>query len=114
MYIQPGSGQEFTALPLPHVEDREALNTDIKSCFGDLNRVFPSGKEGLREIVPGCFECRDLKSCLQTALGTEQGLLLKMEALDRIPATGVVERVKRWSERKALWRRMTAAKRKGP
>lgn len=92
----------------------EPLKTDVKSCFGDLNRVFPLGGEGLREIVPGCFKCPDLKACLQAALGTEQGLVLKMEALDRIPATGLVGRVKRWSERKALWRRMTEAKRKNP
>jgi hypothetical protein len=44
-----------------------------KDCFGDLDRVFPMGKEGLRS-----------------------------EILDRAPANGMVGRLRRWSEKKAL------------
>jgi hypothetical protein len=90
------------------------LTVSHKSCFGDLNRVFPLGGEGLREVVPDCFACPELKRCLQRALETEAGLALKMEALDRVPATGLASRIKRWSERKTIQRQIAEAKRKNP
>jgi len=77
-----------------------------KDCFGILDNVFPMGDEGLREIVPACFDCPDKKACLQAALHTQQGLELKGELLEREPARGVVGRIRRWSERKTLSRRM--------
>jgi len=57
-------------------------------CFGVLDRVFPMGKEGLREIVPECFNCPDRKACLQ----------------DRAPANGLSGKLRRWSEKKQLSR----------
>jgi hypothetical protein len=77
-----------------------------KDCFGFLDEVFPRGKEGLREIVPACFDCLDRKECLREALNTEKGLAFRSELVDRSPATGLVERLKRWSERKDLSRRL--------
>ena len=73
-----------------------------KNCFGDLDKVFPMGKEGLREVPPNCFDCHDKKSCLQKALTTIKGLDIKSELLERNPSTGVVGWLKRWSEKKAL------------
>lgn len=75
-----------------------------KDCFGILDKVFPVGEEGLREIVPGCFDCPHKKSCLQAALDTKEGLMFRNEVLDREPAVGVVGRIKRWSERKTFSR----------
>ena len=75
-----------------------------KECFGILDRVFPEGGEGLRAIVPGCFECPDRKACLQAALTTKEGLEFKAEILDRSPARGLVGRLRRWSEKKQLSR----------
>ena len=75
-----------------------------RECFGILDKVFPLGKEGLREIVPACFECPDRKSCLKTALNTEEGLGLRTEVLDRSPAEGLLGRLKRWSDKKELSR----------
>ena len=75
-----------------------------KDCFGILDRVFPMGKEGLREIVPTCFECPDKTSCLRAALKTEDGFQLRSEVLDRYPANGFLGRLRRWSERKELSR----------
>ncbi len=80
-----------------------------KDCFGELNQVFPMGREGLREVTSSCFGCSELKACLESALSTRQGLTLRLEALDRGgQAAGIVGRVKHWSERKELVRRMKA------
>lgn len=70
-----------------------------------MERVFPIGKEGLREIVPACFECPDKKPCLQAALKTEDGFKLRNEVLDRSPAKGFFGKLRRWSEKKELSRR---------
>jgi hypothetical protein len=77
-----------------------------KDCFGILARVFPMGKEGLREIVPDCFDCPHKKACLQAALDTKEGLALRGEVLDRTPAGGLAGRLKRWSDKKQLGRLM--------
>ncbi len=78
------------------------MTTNQKNCFGDLDKVFPMGKEGLREIVQSCFDCHKRKACLQAALDTKQGLEFRNELLDRIPVSGLVGRFKRWSEKKEL------------
>ena len=81
--------------------------TDLqKDCFGILDKVFPMGEEGLREIVPACFDCPDRMECLQSALNTEQGLVFRSGLVDRSPASGLVDRFKRWSDRKDLSRRL--------
>ena len=80
------------------------MTTTQKDCFGILNRVFPPGKEGLREIVPSCFDCPDKKACLQAALATRDGIDFRGEVLDRAAPSGWVGRLRRWSEKKALSR----------
>jgi len=75
-----------------------------KDCFGILDKVFPMGNEGLREIVPSCFDCPDRKACLQAALQTEEGFELRSQALDRSSTRGLVGRLRRWSEKKELSR----------
>ncbi len=75
-----------------------------KPCFGILDEVFPMGPEGLREVVPVCFECTQKTDCLKAALKTEEGVELRSEILDRTPATGLLGRIRRWSERKSLSR----------
>jgi hypothetical protein len=81
-----------------------------KDCFGILDNVFPMGNEGLREIVPECFECSLRKECLQTALQTEQGFELRSEALDRSSSGGLMGSLKRWSDKKALSNRRKGQK----
>ena len=85
-----------------------------KNCFGILEKVFPMGETGLREIVPACFECSDRKECLQKALNTEQGLVFRTEIIERSPPRGLISRLKRWSERKDLNRRLKQVKEKDP
>ena len=74
------------------------------TCFGILDEVFPLGPEGLREVVPACFECPQKTDCLKAALKTEEGLELRSQILDRAPAPGLVGRIRRWSEKKSLSR----------
>jgi hypothetical protein len=81
-----------------------------KPCFGKLDEVFPMGTEGLREVVPTCFGCPDKTACLRAALATEQGLTLRKEAIDRSEPRGFVDRIRRWSERKALSRQIDERK----
>lgn len=73
-----------------------------KDCFGDLDRVFPVGDKGLREVVPTCYECPEKKECLEAALLTKEGLALKREILKRAPVKGLVGRIRRWSELKTI------------
>ncbi|MBW1780395.1 MAG: hypothetical protein JRL30_06610 [Deltaproteobacteria bacterium] len=80
------------------------MTTSQKSCFGILDQVFPMGKEGLREIVPACFECPERKACLQAALQTQEGFELRSQVLDRSSPGGLVGRLRRWSEKKELSR----------
>lgn len=75
-----------------------------KKCYGVLDKIFPVGKDGLREIVSECFNCPYRKSCLEAALKTREGLLLKKQLLDRAPAAGLWGKIRTWSERKHLSR----------
>ena len=77
---------------------------DRKECFGVLDRVFPEGKEGLREVPQECFGCPEHTDCLKTALASREGVAFRMELLNRRKPTGVVDRIRRWSERKTLAR----------
>jgi hypothetical protein len=86
----------------------ESITMTDKDCFGKLNQVFPKGSEGLREVTSTCFGCSELKACLESALCTRQGLAVRLEALDRSGPVGIVARVKHWSERKELVRRIKA------
>ncbi len=81
-----------------------------KECYGVLEKVFPMGKEGLREVVPACFDCADKVSCLREAMETEQGLKFKGEIIRRSPTKGLADRLRRWSENKELNRRLTLKK----
>ena len=85
---------------------------DERECFGILERVFPLGSKGLREVVPGCFQCSRRVECLRQALKTEEGLALRFEALDRNAPKGFTGRLRRWSEKKALSRQAQARKKK--
>jgi hypothetical protein len=75
-----------------------------KECFGILDRVFPVGDKGLREVTPGCFQCTLRVSCLKEALTTREGIEMRTEMLDRSPVSGIFGRIRRWSERKELSR----------
>lgn len=81
-----------------------------KECFGILANVFPLGKEGLREVATGCMDCSEKVACLREALDTEQGLKFRGEVLDRSQSSGFLSRLKKWSEKKDLSRRLNQKK----
>ena len=83
-----------------------------KECFGILDKVFPVGKKGLREIVPECFQCHERASCLKEALSTREGLEMREEILDRAEASGMIGRLQRWSQKKELSRLLKEDRRK--
>jgi len=84
-------------------------NTD---CFGILDKVFPVGDKGLREIVPECFHCPERLTCLKAALSTNEGLEMRVEILDRASDSGMIGKLRRWSQKKALSRRINQAKKR--
>lgn len=75
-----------------------------KTCYGILDNVFPYGKEGLREVPPECFECADRLPCLKEAINTKEGYKMRSDNLKRMPAEGLLGRIKRWSQKKELSR----------
>ncbi|HDG96938.1 MAG: hypothetical protein DRG71_06035 [Deltaproteobacteria bacterium] len=75
-----------------------------KECFGVLDKVFPEGEGGLRQVPQDCFQCPDHVQCLKVALASREGVEFRMGLLNRRRPTGFVDRIKRWSERKALTR----------
>ncbi len=78
------------------------MTQERKSCFGILDRVFPVGAEGLRQVPAACFECPDRTACLRAAMQTRDGLILRESILERSPAKGLAGRLRRWSDRKRL------------
>ena len=83
-----------------------------RDCFGVLDQVFPVSERGMREVVAECFQCPEKVPCLKKALASVEGLKMRGEILDRTPATGVIGRLKRWSQRKELSRLMDEKKKR--
>jgi hypothetical protein len=81
-----------------------------KDCFGIMDRIFPKGEEGLREVVPGCMKCPERVECLRAALDSPDGIVVKSEMLDRAAESGMVGRIRRWSDKKHLHRQMKKQK----
>ena len=75
-----------------------------KDCFGILDKVFPLGEKGFREIVQVCFDCPERIPCLKAALTTKEGLEMKADTLERAEAGGLIGRLQRWSQKKELSR----------
>ncbi len=86
---------------------------DRKECFGILDKVFPVGEHGLREVRPGCFDCHHRILCLKEALDSSEGLAFRMERVQKAEEHGLIGRLKRWSQRKTLSRMMEARKKGG-
>jgi len=73
-----------------------------KECFGVLDKIFPVNKSGLREIVPECFNCSDRIACLKEAIATKEGVEMRLGILERAPTGGLMNRIRRWSQKKEL------------
>jgi hypothetical protein len=75
-----------------------------RDCFAILDRVFPKGDQGLREVPRECFECPDRVSCLREAMKTKEGLEMRAQLLIRAEMGGLIGRFQRWSQKKHLSR----------
>ncbi|HDI78290.1 MAG TPA: hypothetical protein ENF54_01475 [Desulfobacteraceae bacterium] len=76
----------------------------MKNCFGNLNRVFPIGRDGLREVPKECLDCEERVQCMKTALNSPEGIRYKEELIRRRGENSIWDRLKRWSYRKTLHR----------
>jgi hypothetical protein len=64
------------------------------------------GETGLREVPEECLQCPEKTACLRRALESPEGLMVQGAALERTPPKGLLGRLRRWSERKDLDRRI--------
>ncbi|NWH04013.1 hypothetical protein [Desulfobacter latus] len=79
---------------------------DFPDCFGDLEKVFPMGPNGLRETPEHCFyHCPVKTKCLQQALATKDGIQIEEEVLERSTKAGGISFFERWSRKKQAHRR---------
>jgi len=75
------------------------------ACYGNLDKVFPMGKDGLRHTPEDCFACLHKTECLRMALRGTDGLKVREEHIDRAYDSGMISFLERWSKRKDLYRR---------
>lgn len=85
---------------------------DGKECYGILERVFPAGEEGLRQVPEACFECTDRVSCLKEAIRTREGIEMRTRLLERAEEGGMLSKIRRWSHKKHLSRQIREGKKK--
>ena len=74
-------------------------------CFGNLKKVFPMGKDGLRHTPQECLACLHKTHCLRAAIQGRDGLAVKEEHLERSYNSGAVGFFERWSKKKEIHRR---------
>jgi len=75
-------------------------------CFGQLEKVFPMGDDGLRSSPPECIKCPMAKPCLQAAMKGLAGLKFEEERIDRAYESGMIGRLERWSQKKFIRKQM--------
>jgi len=81
-----------------------------RDCYGILDKVFPKGDQGLRQVPPGCFECPERVSCLKDAIKTREGLEMRSQLLLRAEKGGLIGRFQRWSQKKCISRQIREGK----
>jgi hypothetical protein len=81
-------------------------NDALPDCFGDLEKVFPMGPNGLRETPEQCFyHCPVKTKCLQQAMATKNGIQVEEEVIERSSRAGAISFFERWSRKKQAYRR---------
>jgi len=89
--------------------DKE-LNKKFPPCFGELETVFPMGKNGLRNTPETCLACGHKTECLRSAIEGVGGLKVREEFIERAYQSGRINFLKRWSIKKALQRKLKERK----
>ncbi len=93
------------------MEDKKENNKP--ECFGILDEVFPLSDSGIREVRERCIDCPLRVDCLRKALETEDGIRMREELLERMPVRGMGDWLRRWSDKKTLYRMAQAQKEEG-
>jgi len=86
----------------PHGDEEGDMGR--KDCYGFLDKVFPAGAGGMREVPPLCRECAERLECLKAALSTGEGIELRARAAERSGEKGIMGKLQRWSLKKELSR----------
>lgn len=86
---------------------------DRPECFAQLDVVFPIGEEGIRTTPSECMQCSLVKSCIQAAMGSADGLRLEEERVDRAYEYGLIGRLECWSKKKLIHQKIEALTSKG-
>lgn len=82
-------------------------NDNLPACFGKLAIVFPIGEDGLRHTPESCMTCCCYKTeCLERAMKGKEGLSVQEEVVDRAYASGMLNFMERWSQKKLLRRKI--------
>ena len=76
------------------------------NCFGELEKVFPKTKDGLRSTPEACLECLHKTACLRSAMEGAGGVKVREEIVDRAYDSGMMSFVERWSKKKVLKRKL--------
>ena len=74
------------------------------SCFGDIETVFPLGRDGLRRAPEECMQCGARTDCLRTAMAGPKALEVREEMLERAHRGGLIGTLQRWSRKKVIHR----------
>ena len=78
---------------------------ELPACFGQLDKVFPMGKHGLRETPDDCmYQCPHKTRCLRQAMSGTDGFSVKEEMVQRGEKAGAIGFFERWSRKKKLHR----------
>ena len=85
----------------------------LPPCFGNLEKVFPMQKNGLRQTPEACFfHCPVKTRCLRQAMASKDGARVEEELIDRSEQAGSMNFFERWSRKKQVHRRLSAGKTK--
>ncbi len=76
-------------------------------CFGQLERVFPMGDDGLRCSPDDCMACEFKTPCLRAAMQTKARFVVQDEMVDRAYESRQIGFWRRWSRKKAAHRQMS-------
>ena len=74
------------------------------ACFGDMEKVFPLGADGLREVPPDCWDCGQRVDCLKASVsspGARQDMGEEMARREQDMTGGFSGFLRRWSRLKS-------------
>lgn len=82
--------------------------SSLPECFGNLEKVFPLGNDGLRQTPDLCMACGHKTPCLRKALVAGGAARIRFERIEQEEGGGGFFR--RWSARKHYFRTLEKEK----